>query len=166
MCVCLSLQYTALQMLGEERLLRQNGQDQEKEKHGKSHSARTTDNGEIETQRAAGEGVRVGGEGVKVGGEGVRVGGEVPEDPSGGGAGEWGAENVVHLSDCARVQTWPLAGLQEQELVQAMWSAVSVPASGGSMEAPHERHVRWSHASVPAALHGQSRYKILVSCPK
>jgi hypothetical protein len=152
MCVCLSLQYTALQMLGEERLLRQNGQDQEKEKHGKSHSARTTDNGEIETQRAAGEG--------------VRVGGEVPEDPSGGGAGEWGAENVVHLSDCARVQTWPLAGLQEQELVQAMWSAVSVPASGGSMEAPHERHVRWSHVSVPAALHGQSRYKILVSCPK
>ena len=68
MCLFLSLQYTALQLLGEERLLRQNGQDKDKEKHGKSDSAGTTDNGEIETQSAAGEG--------------IMLGREVPGDPS------------------------------------------------------------------------------------
>ncbi len=113
--VSLSLQYAALQLLGEERLLRKNGLDEGKEKQGKSDSAYTTDNGEIETQRAAGER--------------IMVGAEVPGDPSGGGEGEGEAENVVPVSDCARAQPWPLARMTPPPPPQQLLDHSHIPST-------------------------------------
>jgi hypothetical protein len=95
MCWSLSLQYAALQLLGEERFLRKNGLDKGKEKQGKRDSARPADNREIETQRAAGEG--------------IMVGQEVPGDPSGGGEGEGEAEPLpAHVRQLSTLSTQQL----------------------------------------------------------